>query len=97
MAPAICITATPDSIYLDYLVLESVLNLFARMIPTSGSSSAGRATRRAFIRSVFVDSSPDDLGTGEELANTVEHVTTSDWEETSAKIVDTLAGSNIGL
>lgn len=80
----------------DYLVMESILNLFARMIPPSGSTASGRAQRRAFIRSVFVDSSPDDAKTGEELANMVEHVSTPDWEQTSSQIVDTLANSNIG-
>lgn len=84
-------------IYSDYLVLESILNLFARMIPPSGSSVTGRMDRRSFIRSVFVDSSPDDVKTGEELADMVEHVSTPVWEDTAARIVDALAHSNIGL
>lgn len=79
----------------DYLAMESMLNLFARMIPHSGSKASGRTQRRAFIRSVFVNSSPDDAKMGEELANIVEHVSTPDWEQTSSLIVSKLAGSNI--
>ena len=67
------------------------------MIPPSGSSATGRANRRAFIRSVFVDSSPDDVATGEKLADIVEHVTTPDWEQTASKIVEVLASSNVAL
>lgn len=81
----------------DYLVLESILNLFARMIPASGSTAAGRAARGAFIHSVFVESSPDDAKTGEQLAHMVEHVSTPDWEQTASKIVDVLAASRIEL
>jgi hypothetical protein len=85
------------SIYTDYLVMESILNLFARMIPPSGSTVAGRATRRAFIQSVFVESSPDDVKTGEKLADMVEHVSTPEWDQTASRIVEVLAASNIGL
>ncbi|EKM55869.1 uncharacterized protein PHACADRAFT_184617 [Phanerochaete carnosa HHB-10118-sp] len=80
----------------DYLAMESILNLFARMIPPSGSTASGRAQRRAFIRSVFTDSNPDDPKTGEELAHMVEHVSTPDWEQTATRIIETLAASNIG-
>lgn len=81
----------------DFLVLENILNLFARMIPTTGGTAAGRANRSAFIRSVFVNSSPDDVQTGEKLAKMLEKVPTSDWEETASKIVAILAASNIAL
>ncbi|GJE97964.1 hypothetical protein PsYK624_141860 [Phanerochaete sordida] len=80
----------------DYLAMESILNLFARMIPPSGSTTTGRAERRAFIRAVFVDSNPDDAKTGAELAHMVEHVSTPDWEQTATRIVEALAASNIG-
>lgn len=76
--------------------MESILNLFARMTPPSGSTTAGRAERRAFIRAVFVDSNPDDAKTGAELAHMVEHVSTPDWEQTATRIVEALAASNIG-
>ncbi len=77
--------------------MEIILNLFARMIPPTNGNSAGRANRNAFIRSVFVQSSPDDVKTGEELARMMETVSSADWDLTSSRIVDILAQSNIAL
>lgn len=81
----------------DFLVLENILNLFARMIPATAGTAAGRANRNAFIRSVFVDSSPDDAETGNKLAKMLETIPTADWEQTASKIIDVLAASNIAL
>ena len=67
------------------------------MIPATNGKARGRAERNAFIRSVFVQSSPDDIKTGEKLAKMLECVPSSDWETTSTKIVYILAGSNIAL
>lgn len=81
----------------DFLVLENILNLFARIIPVSGGTSAGRAARNSFIHSVFVDSSPDCAETGGKLAKILEKVRSADWDQTANRIVDTLAVSNLAL
>lgn len=81
----------------DFLVMENILNLFARMIPSTNGNASGRAERSAFIRAVFVQSSPDDVKTGDELAKMLERVPTSDWDLTASKIVNILATSNIAL
>lgn len=82
---------------LDFLVLESLLSLFARMIPSTNNTSRGRATRMDFIRSVFVLSSPENATTGEKIVKMLERISTSEWEPTAAKILETLAASNISL
>ena len=81
----------------DYLVVENILNLFARMIPPTNGNAAGRAERDTFIRSVFVQSSPENARTGEKLVKILENVPTSDWDQTAQKIIDTLANCNIAL
>ena len=81
----------------DYLAIESILNLFARIMPPTNGNATGSAERNAFIASVFVQSSPDDTKTGEQLSKLLECVPSADWEQTSAKIVDILAHSNIAL
>lgn len=77
--------------------MESILNLFARMIPSTNGSLAGRTERSAFIRSVFVQSTPDDVKTGEEVVKLLENVASADWDQTAMDIVDLLASSNIAL
>ena len=85
------------TLWTDYLVIENILNLLARMIPSTNDRSSGRMERRAFIRSVFVESSPDDTKTGEELSKMLNHVTSSDWDQTASRIIDVLAASNMAL
>ncbi|CAL1703773.1 unnamed protein product [Somion occarium] len=80
----------------DFLVLESLLNLFARMMPSTNNTLAGRSSRLAFIRSVF-GSSPENQATGEVLVKMLEHISTRDWEPTAVKILETLASSNIAF
>ena len=82
---------------IDYLVMECILNLFARMIPSTNGTSSGRAERSAFIRAVFVQSSPDDAKTAQELVKLLENVSNADWDQTAVKIVDLLSVSNIAL
>lgn len=67
------------------------------MIPSTNGSPAGRKERSAFIRSVFVQSTPDDVKTGEEVVKLLENVSSADWDQTAMNIVDLLASSNIAL
>lgn len=83
---------------IDYLPLEGLLNLFARALPSTNKSAAGRARRTAYIQSVFVASAtPEAKATGREVAGLLEDVPSSDWEETAARIIDALANGNIAL
>ena len=77
--------------------MESILDLFARMIPFTNGSSSGRSERSSFIRSVFVQSSPDRAGLGEQLVKMLERVPTSDWEQAASNIVAIIAKSDIAL
>ncbi|KAI0751808.1 hypothetical protein C8Q80DRAFT_599396 [Daedaleopsis nitida] len=80
----------------DYLALEGLLNLFARVLPSTNKSSSGRAQRTTFIHSVFESTAPPELAhTGRQITEILEHVPTSDWEETSYRIVDALARGNV--
>ncbi|KAJ3554816.1 hypothetical protein NM688_g2911 [Phlebia brevispora] len=81
----------------DYLVMENILNLFAQIIPRTNGTVAGRTERTAFVRSVFLQSTPDDIKTAEEIVKLLERVPSSDWDQTAAKIVDLLASSNIAF
>ena len=82
----------------DYLPLECLLNLFARLLPSTNGTASGRAERTAFIRSVFKSPSPPEVSdAGAEICNLLENVPTSNWEETSVKIVDALASANVVL
>lgn len=78
----------------DFLVLEALLNLFARMIPSTNNTAAGRTRRTAFIRSVFLSRGGS---TSEKLVAILEDVPTSDWDQTASKLVETLADSDITL
>ena len=80
----------------DYLALEGLLNLFARILPSTNKSATGRAQRTTFIHSVFRNTAPPELAhIGDKVADILEHVPTSDWDETSLKIVEALAKGSI--
>ena len=80
----------------DYLPLESLLNLFARVLPTTNNSMSGRTQRTDFIRSVFKSTAPPEASsTAATICDILENVPTSNWEETSIKIISTLAEGNI--
>ncbi|KAI0352490.1 hypothetical protein OH77DRAFT_1513260 [Trametes cingulata] len=80
----------------EYLPLEGLLNLFARALPSTHNSTSGRSKRTAYIHSVFTACSPpDSIVTAKEIAELLENVPTSNWEETALRIVDLLAEGNI--
>ena len=81
---------------IDYLALEGLLNLFARALPSTNNSATGRAKRTMFIQSVFKNTAPPEAVTiSTSVSELLENVPSSDWEETSAKIVDAFAKGNI--
>lgn len=78
----------------DYAVIEVLLNLFARLLP---SASASKAKHNAFIREVFVDNFAADVIPGQEVVDLFEGATTKDWEETATKLFDIFSMSEISL
>ena len=83
--------------YAEFIVLESLLQLFARILPSTNHSTRGRGARMDFIRSVFVQSSPENKGTGEKICKLLERLSTTEWEPTALKILETFAAANISL
>lgn len=78
----------------DFAVLETLLTLFARLLPSSTSS---RAKRTSFIKEVFVSPQVLPVGCGKAITDLLEDVAAKDWEVTSAKIIDVLANSDLRL
>ena len=84
------------SLFADYLALESLLNLFARALPSTHGSASGRVRRTAFIHSVFLQTAPpESVAVAKEISDLLEQVSSSNWDETSLKIADALARSSI--
>ncbi|THH20349.1 hypothetical protein EW146_g962 [Bondarzewia mesenterica] len=74
----------------DYLALEQLLVLLARLIPSTNNTSNGRKLRTRFLREVFM-SAPVRSRHYEDILKITEHIHAPDWEETSLKIVEVLA------
>ncbi|CCL98019.1 uncharacterized protein FIBRA_00012 [Fibroporia radiculosa] len=82
----------------DYLALESLLTLFARLLPSIRDASSGRTKRTMFIQSVFVASQSPEVGSlGKTVADILENVSSADWDVTSRKIVDTLSKGSLAF
>ncbi|KAI8984848.1 hypothetical protein BD414DRAFT_489438 [Trametes punicea] len=80
----------------DYLALEGLLNVFARALPSTHNSASGRARRTAYIKSVFTTCPPPEaVSSGAQIAEMLENVPTSNWEDTALRIVDVLADAMI--
>lgn len=81
--------AAPDSctlIFVDYLPIEAMLELFANLLP-SAKVAGGQEKRTQFIKQVFDTSDfPNYLEIVEILSSPV-----SDWALTSQRICDSLA------
>lgn len=82
--------------FVDYLAFEGLLNLFARALPSTNNSDRGRAKRTSFIHSVFKGTAPPEAAAiADSIIDLLENVPSSDWDETSIKIVDAFAEGNI--
>ncbi|KAA1471330.1 hypothetical protein DENSPDRAFT_929478 [Dentipellis sp. KUC8613] len=78
------------SITKDYLALEQLLDLFARLIPPTKGSSEGRVLRMQFITEVFLTGARH-LAESVDIVKFLEYIPSSNWEETSAQVVEILA------
>ena len=78
----------------EFAVLESLLNLFARLLP---SSSSAKQKFESFISDTFLRSFAVYDGCGEKITQLLNEMMTKDWEKTATKLFDILAGADIGL
>ncbi|TFY54568.1 hypothetical protein EVG20_g9653 [Dentipellis fragilis] len=74
----------------DYLALEQLLDLLARLIPPTKGTSKGRGLRMQFITEVFLIGARH-LAEGSDIVKFLEYIPSSNWEETSAQVVQILA------
>ncbi|KZT02012.1 uncharacterized protein LAESUDRAFT_815615 [Laetiporus sulphureus 93-53] len=82
----------------DFLPMESLLNIFARILPSTKEAGSSRAKRSAFIRSVFVcPQLPETADAGQKVAELLEYVPSTEWEETSRRIVDVVAAASLAF
>lgn len=79
---------------IDYLAVESLFTLFARILPSTGNVDSGRAKRSDFIKDVFLLPSFEN---GEKMAQVLEDVSTSAWEDTLIILINLLANGRIEL
>ena len=77
--------------FVDFLALESLLDLFGSIIPLV---KAGRERRSHFIKEVF---DPSIFKCSDLVIEHLEHISNPDWSITSMKIIKTLADSDPSL
>ena len=77
----------------DFEILEALLSLFARIVPSDHSKSK----KSAFLRDVFISKGAEREGCGQTIVKLLEADNTKVWDETSVEIVDILAASNSNL
>lgn len=87
------VPSSSNSRSVDFLAIEALLELFAKLLP-SIQSPDGRKKRECFIRDVF-DSAL--FPCSKEVVQLMGHTTTTDWNQISVKITDILAKTDISL
>ena len=76
----------------EYLALEALLTLFARLLPPiSSKSESGRLERERFVREVSRAMSDQGIVFAEEIINALNFAPSTPWEETSVKIIELLS------
>ncbi|KAF9483814.1 hypothetical protein BDN70DRAFT_265506 [Pholiota conissans] len=76
----------------DFLALESLLDLFGSLIP---SSKGGKAKRSKFVEDVFDTSIFKNAGT--RIHKLLEDISCSDWSVSSERIISVLAESDVSF
>ncbi|KAG9318426.1 hypothetical protein JVU11DRAFT_517 [Chiua virens] len=77
----------------DYLLLEALLMLFARLLPPIHKTSQGKARRAKFVKEVLGSSKL--FKCSEELLDIMSKTSGTQWDDVAAQIVDALARSDI--
>jgi hypothetical protein len=85
------------SVSSEYLALEALLTLFARLLPSAASKSEhGRLKREHFVREVLDAMPSKGTALSEDIAKVLTFAPSTPWEETSVKIIEILS-NNISL
>lgn len=77
----------------DYLVIEALLDIVGWLIPRTNQTEKGATKRTEFIKSLF--GSEKHFSCSSELVDILQYISSSHWEDTVMKILDTLAESDI--
>lgn len=77
----------------DYLILETLLALLARLLPPRENTSEGRSKRYKFIEETL--GSPRLFTCGKELVSILLEVSSPDWDIAATQLIDALARSDI--
>ncbi|KAI0318344.1 hypothetical protein OF83DRAFT_1116523 [Amylostereum chailletii] len=74
----------------DILALDELLNVLATLIPVTKGHADGRERRMVFIRECFLHT-PIRHPRGKDIVGILDNISSSNWEETSERIIDMLA------
>ncbi|KAG0705163.1 hypothetical protein DFH29DRAFT_302869 [Suillus ampliporus] len=77
----------------DYLVIEALLNIVGWLIPPTHKTEQGKVKRTEFINDLF--GSETHFSCSHELVGILQYISSSRWEDTSMKVMDVLARSDI--
>ena len=78
--------------------MEALLTLFARLLPSVKDSHSNNPKRAAYIKAVFLSPQHSEHASiGQSIAKLLEQEPSNEWEETSLRIVETLATANMAL
>ncbi|KAF9246579.1 hypothetical protein BU15DRAFT_70658 [Melanogaster broomeanus] len=77
----------------DYLLIEALLTLFARLLPPTNNTTQGKFKRTKFVKEVL--GSPKLFKCNAELLDIMHNISSTDWDDTAAQIIDALARSDI--
>ncbi|KAF9227989.1 hypothetical protein BS17DRAFT_813852 [Gyrodon lividus] len=77
----------------DYLLIEGLLTLFARLLPPTHNTAQGKFRRTKFVKEVL--GSPKLFKCSAELLDIMHKISSTDWDDTAAHIIDALARSDI--
>ena len=81
----------------EYLALEALLTLFARLLPPIASKSeSGRLKRERFVREVSSAMSDQGIAFAGDIIDALNFAPSTPWEETSVKIIELLS-KNVSL
>jgi len=78
---------------LDYLLLEALLMLFARLLPPTHNTSQGKFTRVKFVKEVL--GSQKLFKCSAELLDIMQKTSGTHWDDVAAQIIDVLARTDI--
>ncbi|KAH7889756.1 hypothetical protein F5I97DRAFT_1847069 [Phlebopus sp. FC_14] len=77
----------------DYLLMEALLTLFARLIPPTNNTTRGTLKRAKFVKEVL--GSPKLFKCNAELLDIMHKISSTNWDDTAARIVDALGRTDI--